>query len=252
MSRRRWSELTGGLGIAIALVQLAIGDHTARVTALVIGVVLIIAAIVMWRQDRNPQLRTDAEPIQVSFQVATDADIAWIARLEARKFHSDAVPEETLREWHTVNPNGFLILSDRGKRIGHIDILAVRDDIFATFIAGRITERGIAGSGLLRPNEREKARDLYVESFIVLGDTKEIHTAAVGSCLANLDLMFAHIADPATIRYVYGLAATRAGEEFMKKWGFEQVTPADRREDGHPLYRKLYSALKVNLSTAPN
>ncbi|HKO54784.1 MAG TPA: hypothetical protein VJ276_02830 [Thermoanaerobaculia bacterium] len=233
--------------ILIGIVPLVTTDvRVHHIIGGVIAAALLIAALIVFLK-KQPQLDPDAAAMKFSLTPATADDIAWVAGLEEKQFRSDAVPLAILREWFGANPNGFVILRDRhGKRIGHIDVLAVRPEAFELFVKGTITEQGLRAASLYGAAERANVRDLYVESVVVQGG--EEHRAAVSYLLTHVeDGVFARVAEPANIRHVYGLAATGEGRNFMERKGFEVVSEADKREDGHPLYRIDYATLKQRL-----
>jgi hypothetical protein len=243
------------LEIGLAVIAIVIGiaplvlPNAEALLVLGIAVAVILLAVALWvALPRSKQLDANAGlPMTFSFIQATSEDLIWIADLQKRQFHGDAVPLEILREWYSANPNGFIVIRDaKGTRVGHIDVLPVREEPFRLFVEGKITERGIRGTSLVGIAERLEVRDLYVESVVVSSD-KDVRKAAVGAILANLDEIFGHVAEPPSIRYVYGLAATKAGQEFMERWGFEIASKPELREDKHPLYRTLYNGLKLRL-----
>jgi hypothetical protein len=247
----RWRplELTlAVIGAVLGIAPMVLPQGTTLLRALGIAAAVILITIAVGIAMRRPgQLVSSAVPTKFSFEPATPDELHWIASLEERQFQKDAVPLDILLEWYAANPNGFLIIRDsRQEKIGHLDVLPVREEPFRLFLKGTITELGLRGTSLIGPEARSEARDLYVESVIVLGD-RENRKSAVSAMLSSLDDIFAHVAEPANIRYIYGLAATQAGEDFLKRWDFEVVSKAENRKDKHPLYRALYSELKARL-----
>jgi hypothetical protein len=198
------------LAIALGLVPMLVSD--ARILHIIgwLTTAILLAIIFSKGRRRRGQIPIDAWAVDFTFSVASLDDLNWIAELERRQFNKDAVPLDILREWYEANPNGFLVVrDDKDSRVGHIDILPVREPPFKLFEQGTIVESGIRGNSLFSPSEREKVQDLYVESIVILGENEEVHRAAVTALLNHLDDILAHVAVPANIRYIYGLAATR-------------------------------------------
>lgn len=239
------------IGLAIAAIVIGIvplmttNTRTHHVIGGITAAGLLIAALIISLK-KQPQLDPEAAAMKFALTPATADDMAWIASLEERQFHADAVPLAILREWFDTNPNGFMILRDRdGKRIGHIDVLPIRPEAFELFIKGTITEQGLRGTSLYSAAEGTATRDLYVESVVVQG--RDEHRAAVSYLLTHVEEIFSRVAVPANLRHIYGLAATDAGRHFMERKGFEVVSNANEREDRHPLYRVDYATLKQRL-----
>jgi hypothetical protein len=169
---------------------------------------------------------------------ATASDIPWIAGLEATVYpESDAVPEQTLREWFSVNPSGFSIVRDpHRKAIGHLDILPLRPATLDAFRKGDLVEREIAGDALYSPAERASITALYVESIILQSDKAISKGLAMLGVLDNLGSILERVADAKTVELIYAIAATAAGEKLLRKLSFEQESVAEQRRDSHKLF----------------
>jgi hypothetical protein len=212
------------------------------------GAVLLVIAILWHRSRKLEQLPPKSVALDISIAMATPDDLLWIANLEKSYFHDDAIPLAILTDWYAKNPNGFQIVCDeRGNRVGHLNVLPVKEEAFSPFIAGKIYEREITGNALFPPAERDLVRDLYVESVIVKHDDKKTHQMAVTLLLNRVDTILSSLGNPANLRHVYGLAATDAGRNFMHGHGFDVVGEAHDRVDEHPLYRIRYSDLRKRL-----
>jgi hypothetical protein len=179
---------------------------------------------------------------------ATGSDLDWVADLQRELFGTTAVPLAILRDWYAANPNGFQIVRAGEERIGHFDVLPVKAGPLQQFTAGTIEERALRGSDLHSPNEREQVRDLYLESVIVLGASKAVHDAAVEEALRSLPPILASLGDPARLRFLYAVAATPAGDRFLRRIGFEQIAPATERVDRMPLYRLALPLAVIGLA----
>ena len=173
--------------------------------------------------------------MEFTWNVATAEELQWIASLEEKQFGHDAIPLPILQEWYGANASAFVVLKCDGAKLGHIDVLPVREDAFRPFVDGAIVERDLRGAAFFTPAEHAAARDVYIESIIVLGDTREVHRGARSFLLQNLGAIIRNVAE--SPRHVYAMAATDAGVRFMQRWKFEVVTPAEGRVDAHPLYR---------------
>lgn len=184
---------------------------------------------------------------------ATDADIPWIAGLEAAAYaKSDAIPERTLREWFAVNPSGFSIVRDpHGNAIGHLDILPLRPATLDAFRKGDIVERDIGGDALYSPTERGSITDLYVESIVLKPQRAVTKGSALLFVLGALGSIVERVADPKTVERLYAIAATSAGEKLIRKLGFEPESVAERRRDSHPLFVVRAPDLAARVASFP-
>ena len=198
-------------------------------------------------------MRKEDEEIAATYSIepATAEDIDWIASLEAEAYSpEDAVPRSILGEWYDTNPEGFSLVRMNGEKIGHIDILPLRAKALRLFIDGAIIERELRGDSLYTPEEREFIRDLYVESIIIhpLGGRSNASGIAVMHLLYNFILLTKRMADPDKIENIYAIAASKDGEHFMGKLGFELAKRGQERKDQHNLYVARFAELKVRIS----
>lgn len=188
---------------------------------------------------------------------ASLSDIRWIARLENRKYSvNDAVPYEKLKEWYQANQNGFSLILENNKRIGHVDILPIKngDKLFEKYCEGAICEIDIPGTSIAPPEERDSVENIYVESIIIDPERPSIikfilnpfnaekprfrvRQAPIRYLLSSLVPIVRDVANPNNVKYVYAMAATKVGKHFMNSLGFDLETPADERKDGHDLYK---------------
>lgn len=95
-------------------------------------------------------------PVTHFCEFASYEDLVWIAKLEKRRYGSDAVPLETFSEWYNVNRYGFFVIRQAGVRIGHIDILPIYAPDFAPYGRGEIFETDLPIRPFSRRIERAK------------------------------------------------------------------------------------------------
>ena len=183
------------------------------------------------------------------FDPASLEDIEWIAQLEAEMYRgSDVVSVEILKEWYAANPTGFFVIKTTNcERVGHIDILPVRSRILRLFIEGALLERDIRGDSLYSPGERDSIRELYIESLAICVSGR-CKIAALRALVLNLPSLLCKIAAPENIETVYGMAATKPGEQMMEHLGFQRVLKGEERKDGHPVFSIRFKNLMENIS----
>ncbi len=186
---------------------------------------------------------------------ATLEDLDWIFRLEIDAYSTQyAVASRTLEQWYGSNPDGFSVLTMNGRKIGHITFVPLRPKILKSFVIGTIVEQDIHEDCLYTPEEKNLIRNLYVESIII--DSPKGHSALpikALTCLArDFVPLISRICDPTNLENVYALAASGAGERFMKRLGFDQVKSGRERADQRALYVARFSTLKANISELYN
>jgi len=164
-------------------------------------------------------------------------DMSWIARLEAEVYSAeDAVPERILRDWYNNNPDGFFVVWKGDERIGHVDILPLRPPALGQLLDGIILERDIKGADLYTPPEKGAIEDLYVESVALRPHPDFSRAPVVSFLLASFISLVKGLAGPASVRNVYAIAASGAGERLMKHLGFVRMNDASERQDKHEVW----------------
>lgn len=229
--------------------------------------IIVVIALFIWliiqrfsRRKQVPEVKKTRlkdikiEPVGAySLELASPDDLVWIADLEYELFKEDGIPREILKEWYDVNPSGFFVLkmmlSGIKYRIGHIDILPVRQGSFNLFCNGLIIEREIRGESVYSPKERNDIKDLYVESVIIDMPKSHYHRrySALKFLLSQFVFIVKQIADPKKLEYVYAISVTDTGTHLMKDLGFEVFKNAKERRDGHNLYRVHFLTLAENI-----
>jgi hypothetical protein len=248
MMKKVLAALVAATGFAAALVAILTAPSPLRSLTfeLLLGFALVLICLLgvpevlrSYRARRSLPSEGELEGLR-GFRVeqATSNEVAWIADLEASVYSpGDAIPEGTLREWFSVNPAGFSIVRDpSGKAIGHLDILPLRPVTMDAFRKGDIVEREIRGDSLYSPSDRAAITSLYVESIILRPERANAKGPVLLYLLENLPAIFGRVADEKIVEKLYAMAATPAGEQLMKKLGFDLECAGERRKDGHGLF----------------
>ncbi len=251
--------LAGLLGV---IVQLLTSPGPLRVAAFVgLFLAMLISSLWVaiagaWTRHRAEGVLPPVERIEeictgYSVVPATEDDLLWIARLEARVFsEQDAVPEMVLREWYAINPHGFFIIKEKnGERVGNLTILPLRPSTLRAFSEGHILDKDIRGDSLYSSTERHSIRDLYVESIIVSLPKGKSNAPALLCILSRIGLIMRRLCDMAEVDHIYAIAASSSGEKFMKRLGFVQVKSAEVRKDGHDLFAVKFANLATIIAT---
>jgi len=246
------------LGVTGAIVTIYTAPEKLRVY-IVIGLLLTLPIIIFFEvifffrtRPTQPAIPVgDVRVLRAGYVVrtATEHDIVWIANLEQKWFHQDAVPKDRLIEWHKANPNAFFVIEDKaGDKVGHMDILPIRPGTLNQFLDGQITEKEILGDCLYTPSEKGAVKALYVESLII--DVPNIHHRglALHSLLLEFNRLISEVSDPNNIETLYAMAATSQGARIISEFGFSVVKNAKERPDHHDVYAVKFATLKENIA----
>lgn len=187
----------------------------------------------------------------ISITPATDADLVWIADRQRELFGEHAVPLPVLRDWRDANASVFHLIRAAGERIGEVGVLPVRGDALRQFLDGELREREIPGAALHPPAERALVRDLYLESVVILGDSKAVHDAGVAALLHAFPAIFTALGDEDSLRDLYAAGATSAGNRFLQRLGFERTDAEEERVDHLVMHRTPHAALMRKLGEIP-
>lgn len=197
------------------------------------------------------ELRHAGGPDSNAFEIepATLDDLLWVAEIETKAYGPDAVPLDLMQLWYQKNRSGFFVIRSReGERVGHINLLPVRADAFQPLLEGKITEMELSPDALYAPTDKASIQDLYVESIIVCRPEAQSRMPVIYALLAEFNSLIANICDPSQVRQLYAIAATPAGERFMRQLGFEQIKAGSERLDRHPFFSARYEDIVVNIT----
>jgi hypothetical protein len=181
---------------------------------------------------------------------ALPEEVGWIAQIERDSYSTeDAIPESKLREWYNRNPNGFFILKTANEeKIGHVDVLPLRAPALQSFINGDLVERDLCGDDLYSPSEKQRVRDLYVESVAIVLPPNHSEAFAALFLICNFSRIADRVCNPAMVQNVYAIAATAEGNNFLKTLGFRILREAESRIDRHNLFSVSFSQLAMHVS----
>jgi hypothetical protein len=181
---------------------------------------------------------------------AEPADVEWLAAEEAKAYAArDAIPGARLQAWFAANRYVFgIIVSRDGRRVGHLNILPLKPEPLRHLIAGTWRERDVPGEGLYAVAEREQVTALWVESVMVNLASSFLRARALLQGLDDVPALIGRLADPAKVQRIYALAATEAGDQLVRRFGFEVVVKRDQRADEHDLFAASFAALQARAS----
>ena len=187
-------------------------------------------------------INMEIDSMKYQIDQAKEDDLDWFSTIEREAYGLDAVPLELLRSWYKKNPAGFFIIkTENGQKVGHIDMLPLRSADLNLLLEGEIIERDINADAVFTVAERSQIRDLYIES-VIISTSKDLTKASIlRHLLAEFEVLVSKICDPTNLNNIYAMAATFAGRKLMKDLGFEIIKDGSDRLDGHPFYKANYN-----------
>jgi hypothetical protein len=214
----------------------------------------VVAVVILWRKvsrlrRSQRELLSDDALIAVTscftLRPATKTDVDWIAAQEAEIYSAgDAIPAEIMQEWFAANPYAFIVICDcHSACVGHLNILPIKPNTLNMLIEGKIRERDIRGDSIYSAAERELVSCLWVESIALNINNRYLRARALLNVFERSREVIQRLADPARLSNFYALSATRAGDCLIKRFGFQVVSPRDKRTDSHDLYYAAYNVI---------
>jgi hypothetical protein len=97
-------------------------------------------------------------------------DIRWIAFKAGELYgEKDSIPYDVKLSWSNKNQNCFWIIKNRrGRRVGSIEILPLKDTALESLINGAIEEKDITPEDIYDPEECAKVTSLYIENVMLV------------------------------------------------------------------------------------
>jgi len=205
-------------------------------------IVLIIALSIrryLYRMQReNLQMPDVCSITELEFRDAALSDLAAIVRLDRVLLgQKEVIPEKTFREWLQKNPSVFRLAVCDGDIVGYYSILPLKSDTLDKFIRGKIRERSFRANDIHTVGNMRKLKSLYIFTVIMVPNMGPI---AGYRLLEDIARQLDSCRDNGgTVTDLYATAATRRGEEVLKKLRFRPIGDRpQKRKDRHQLYMK--------------
>ncbi len=244
-----WTAFLPAIGLTGTIATLIPGQTTS-IRAVVAIVTALVAATAWAYSKTRPVHLPPADAVVVKklgrLCFPCDKSHASQANAMAKRFYgAEAIPLATYELWRKTNPNILVCLtSTNNEVVGYFDVLPLKSPAMDMFIQGRIVEGDFQADDLYSPAEAADCDQLYLAGITVNepGRQSDSRNASVLIWALVKYLQYFHPATAKT-RDLYALASTLQGEGLIRAFdGFDVVTPASVRTDGHDLYRFRYSA----------
>jgi len=248
---------TGCLATVITIIT-APNDYWLRYCAEGIFAILCayIMAVFINTQKKPQQFKANRDTL-VSLQksyytrTADKTDIEWIAKLEAIVYDAgDAIPLDLLTEWHNANPLIFTVIVDKltGNRVGHLNLLPVKQRTLSLLKSGSLRERDIRGDSLYTPAEKESVEALWVESIAIRLPDDVSSVTALRAVLSASAEVVNRLACPDKLQEILAIPVSKPGRMLCEHVGMELIQNKSSRVDEHDLYGSNFKNVSFALS----
>ncbi|HKR97877.1 MAG TPA: hypothetical protein VJU79_00045 [Candidatus Dormibacteraeota bacterium] len=153
--------------------------------------------------------------------VASAAELRCIAELEAEHYGGEqAVALYRLEAWYEANPNGFVVMREKGRVVGHVTMLPLKPAMLGALIDGTKREKDIERDDIFAPCDRASVRGIYIESLIVQP------IQLFGAFIMSFNRHVVRLAVPRHVDAIYAYPVTAAGRLVIANLHFQRLGPS--------------------------
>jgi hypothetical protein len=242
---RFWVIFAGILGFVSTILTI-LGRHMSALEGLALAILSFsVATIVSRKQLYEAQLSVD--------DVLPD-EIDSIQRIylecpcsSERAHHASLLAEECYDTQFTIAPSTFeairvrnphilaALVDQQGAFLGYFDVIPLKDAFAQLFIEGRVTEDQLRHEDVLGAAESFRARYLFISGLAVWHPEsfagRRNASMLVWSLLRYLDHYFSD-----SQALVFALAATKEGDDILRRFRLKLTTDGNTRPDHYRLY----------------
>jgi len=182
--------------------------------------------------------------------------------LAAECYGSDTMPAARFELLRAKNPNILACLTNvRGEFLGYFDLFPLKPDIAELFLWGGVTarwsgkagERVFSGDDIFGANEMDLCTSLYISGIAVPQATTYARRRYASMLVWGFWKYIEYFYSPARRREIFAVAATKAGENLLRRFHFSVRDEATKKPDKHRLYvlelspevlRKVFESLR--------
>jgi hypothetical protein len=134
------------------------------------------------------------------------------------------------------NPNILVALTGaKGEFLGYFDVIPLKCSFAEFFLAGRVSEKDITKDDVVKPDEVDKCKHLYISGLAVENwETYHGQTNAnilVWGLLKYLDHFYSR-----QNCFAFAVAVTKDGDELLRSFHFDLLSEGSCRRDKCPIY----------------
>lgn len=152
-------------------------------------------------------------------------DFIEMEKLELKYYSEEHVtPHQEAFKWYLDFPETGVALEDRGKIIGFLDILPIKNSTFEGIRCGRVNDKYLTTDDMVKLDTLKSGESLNLLLSCVVVDETYRKTDALKILLKeHLDYYQTYINRGIIIEYIVTSNVTKQGERFSEKMGFERI-----------------------------
>ena len=121
----------------------------------------------------------------------------------------------------------------------------IKPEALHELLHGVIREKDIGSGRIYSSAERDLVSSLWLESIVIEIPSAYLRAQALTEVLQDITQIIHRVADPKPSMALYALSATRAGDQLVRRFGFQLASPRTTRANGHDLYCASFEALET-------
>jgi hypothetical protein len=223
----RHFEFLGSLALAAAALIMSCLLHIRRLIAPLVAVDDVLAFDI----DDNLQTRVHCP---------CDLKLSIEAKQLARHCYAASVTidPDTFEQFRVKNPYILACMTDHdGEFLGYFDAIPLRETFARPFLQGIVTEEQITHEDVLRFEEAESCKYLFISGTHA---GRRSASMLVWALLKYIDQFYG-----SGRPFVFALAATKAGDELLQRFKLERQTNSTGRIDKYKLYSIALSRQQI-------
>lgn len=193
----------------------------------------------------------------MSLEVTTERALQLQANRLAASSYTRVAPlsSDRYEQWLMINPNVLACLLNNNRQVvGYFDVFPLESSFFKLFIDGLCVEHDIRREHILGPSLARNAKQLYLGGIAVAGPNTMKGKRYASVIIWGLFKYLQHYYCVPCDLELYAEAASKEGEELLKRFGFQLTSTAKQRKSSCALYSVLCTDEVVNkaLSSIPD
>ncbi len=169
-------------------------------------------------------------------QTSTLDELTEVWKIDCAAYGEANVSFAILQAWWQLYPQGHYIIKKRGKIIGGFGIWPVAKDTYHHLRRGTLTEDKLTIMG--RRNSKARKEHWYISGIVIAAAHRKTRAPF---CLLNQVVEHWCISQVQSEQLQIGaIPISEEGLRLLVRHGFSMATDAERRNNHHPFYERVY------------
>ena len=176
-------------------------------------------------------------------QTSSLDELTEVWKIDCAAYGEANVSFAILQAWWQMYPQGHYIIKQRGKIIGGFGIWPVAKDTYHHLRRGTLTEDKLTIMG--RRNSKARKEHWYISGIVLAAEHRKVRAL---SCLLNRVVERWRMSQVHSEQIQVGaIPISEEGLRLLMRHGFSLATDAERRNDHHPFYERVYRKQDIDL-----